>query len=454
MIRRSIQNRRSRHAPLDVRTPRWRDRLAELERRGGLFVHFSHFNKVGINPVNRFGTPTGFYAYPLTYRDISAFANDRPVAIVFSASRATALRLKSYTKSMMRVDIGKIVRWSSGAIDDTAIKKWMRDALVDTPGGMIWNITREASATVAGRKSPHAWTNLLRVVLGYDGVIDECMSIIHHHEPCQAVFFDTTKIDVVDVIDKGKSTDIEPRRSRVDLRGKDLRNTKDTASLAEDIRVSEDISGANLSGVDLRGVRFYGTIARGANFRGANLEGAEFSRADIRSANMWKANLSHASIHDSDPESVSFSQCVMVKFDARGEFKRANFHGANLTEASMRHSSFVDCDFDAAVMVKANLSNSSLLDCSMRGVSLRGSDMSAAVASNVDLRDAVMVNCYAASADFTGAYMARSDLRRATFTNASMRRADLSRANVTGADFRGAYLSETNMAGVYGKMKL
>lgn len=45
-----------------------------------------------------------------------------------------------------------------------------------------------------------AWSNLIKK-LGYDGVIDDCDSVIHPHEPCQAVFFNLKNLELIEIID-------------------------------------------------------------------------------------------------------------------------------------------------------------------------------------------------------------------------------------------------------------
>jgi hypothetical protein len=83
----------------------------------------------------------------------------------------------------------------------------------------MWNITRvlsragELSAFRArvgmdknavplmGGGPTGTWTMVFRK-LGYDGAIDDGGAIIHTFQPSQAVFFNTTKVQLVEVIEK------------------------------------------------------------------------------------------------------------------------------------------------------------------------------------------------------------------------------------------------------------
>lgn len=69
------------------------------------------------------------------------------------------------------------------------------DPRIDTYGGIFWWF----GWTMYGH-SPNKWNKFFRI-LGIDGVIDnECEGIIHKNEPCQAVFFDKTKLEVIEAI--------------------------------------------------------------------------------------------------------------------------------------------------------------------------------------------------------------------------------------------------------------
>lgn len=198
--------------------PSWQEQIASYENKG-YYIHFSNVPRMGLYLVNKYNTPIGFYAYPLDRNKMADFATDRPYAIIIKPKTETKLlELKTYSESDLKADIAKLEKLGySKKVMDKAIK----EARNKTPGGKIWNITRVLSSvpeqemndeqemneakseTVRGGGPTGKWTILFKN-LGYDGVNDDCLSIIHPSEECQAVFFDTTKLDLVKVIDKSK----------------------------------------------------------------------------------------------------------------------------------------------------------------------------------------------------------------------------------------------------------
>jgi len=192
--------------------PRWQEQIASYENKG-YYIHFSNVPRVGLYLVNKYNTPIGFYAYPLDRNKMADFATDRPYAIIIKPkTEMKLLELKTYSESDLKADIAKLEKLGySKKVMDKAIK----EARNKTPGGKIWNITRilsivpepeinEAqSETVRGGGPTGKWTMLIKK-LGYDGVNDDCLSIIHPSEKCQAVFFDTSKLDLVKIIDKSE----------------------------------------------------------------------------------------------------------------------------------------------------------------------------------------------------------------------------------------------------------
>jgi fluoroquinolone resistance protein len=140
--------------------PRWQDKLVDYASRGGHFVHFSRFPKMGLYPLNDFNTPTGFYAYPLEEGKIASFATDRPYAIVFKPKdSARLLNLDDYTDSDLSADVQRLV--SEQGLTKSLYQKGIADARDRTPGGALWNITRLMSKIgmreKTSRKNP-AWT--------------------------------------------------------------------------------------------------------------------------------------------------------------------------------------------------------------------------------------------------------------------------------------------------------
>lgn len=194
--------------------PRWQDQIIKYEKQGGYFIHFSNVPRIGLYIVNKYNTPIGFYAYPLKETKMEDFAVNRPYAIIFKPKpEAKILELKKYSGTDYQSDIDKLVEMGNSL---EVIEKAAKAAKNKTPGGKIWNVTRvlsdsskivDKSKIFGGKKEEVTrgggptgkWSMLLKN-LGYDGVNDDCLSIIHESEPCQAVFFNTAILDLVKII--------------------------------------------------------------------------------------------------------------------------------------------------------------------------------------------------------------------------------------------------------------
>lgn len=331
-----------------TRLPRWRDKLAAYEKEGGYFVHFSNFPKFGINPVNKYGTPTGFYAYPLKFGSIANFANERPYAIVFRPAGARLWRMGDYRAADYRGDIAMLAD-ANPYMGDHRI--WAADARDQTLSGQMWNVTRMLSGRNVAR-----WTRILYSVLGYDGVIDECGGIIHPDEPCQAVFFNLRRMQLVDIIDKGTSEDIKPRPERFDISREDWSNR------------------------DLQGRSFKEFIAVRTNFRGSNMRDAFMGGAVLNGANLsgvdmskWRAN------------NVSLVGADMSGADIRDAWVRqSDFRRSDLRDANMREAILIGSDFRSAILDGADMR-----DADMRHTNLRGVDLRKARVGRVDFTNAL-----------------------------------------------------------------
>lgn len=251
-----------------TRLPRWREKLAAYEADGGYFVHFSNFPKLGINPVNKFDTPTGFYAYPLDFTKINRFANERPYALIVRPVDARLWRLSTYSVAQYRADLAKLEDAFAGDSGRLDVDDWMKGARVPTLAGRMWNITRH----LAGKNTAR-WTRLLYSVLGYDGVVDDCEGIIHPNEVCQAVFFDVRRLEFADVIRKSETKDLHGARN---------------------------MSRSNFAGANFFGENLYGVIAPYVNFSGANLASTRMYEANLRNANLSDADLRMAQLSDAD----------------------------------------------------------------------------------------------------------------------------------------------------------
>jgi uncharacterized protein YjbI with pentapeptide repeats len=339
----------------------------------GYFVHFSHYNKLGLNPTNKYNTPTGFYAYISNLR-FAPFALDRPYAIVFRPTEsARLLKIRSYTQTDLEADVRMLVEWTGkmsgfpSKSDVVEAFRWAEEeARSSTPGGRIWNITRVCASWLDSPNS--AWTRILSKVLGYDGVVDECMSVIHNSEPCQAVFFNTShhgrganrfpKLELVEVIESFRGSRGREGGFRSILRNdKPALTKKDFVAGKEYRQVS--FVGVDFSGMDMSGTRFNDCVFTGSKFVGANMRNVVMTMCIANHANMTRADLWNATIVD-----ASLMGTVM---------KGASMEGANLSR------SFIDkAKFDGAMMAGVDLSLASIRAVSFRSANLSGADFTSA----------------------------------------------------------------------------
>ena len=174
--------------------------------------------------------------------------------------RARLWVLRGYSAA----DYSRDLKVLHAALGRFQVTDWKRKARVQTPAGQMWNITR-----MLAKGSVARWTKIIYEVLGYDGVIDDCMAIIHTNERCQAVFFDmrtgspgspqNEKVRIVDVLEKGDSAELKTPKG-IDFQGKNLTRT-------------------NLRRIDLRG----------ADFTSAHLSGAILTGAAWDDGTSWPA---------------------------------------------------------------------------------------------------------------------------------------------------------------------
>jgi hypothetical protein len=228
------------------------DTQTGVRARGG--NHNARGSKIGINPQTEFDTPVGIYAYPVDYviekQTRMEFAASRPYMYVFRA-QGNVLDLRSYTDADLKQDVAKLMKLYD--FSESEVKRAMRDATTQTPGGQIWNITRMVSIAVTKREearkgfdnydeyepqeddfdsfeeyeaeymdweqnkpkskvktkgdageetaAPMKWNTVWRA-LGYSAVIDlDGLGIIHENEATQGVFFSIKSIKALEVID-------------------------------------------------------------------------------------------------------------------------------------------------------------------------------------------------------------------------------------------------------------
>jgi len=106
--------------------------------------------KFGINPKSQYDTPIGIYSYPVDYvikeKGVVPFAGNEPYIQVFRAG-GNILDLAKYSRADLIADSEKI----QAILDQTGVQiridvdRADRHALVHTPGGVFWNVSRIAA---------------------------------------------------------------------------------------------------------------------------------------------------------------------------------------------------------------------------------------------------------------------------------------------------------------------
>ena len=129
--------------------PRWQERLKEYEDAGNFFVHFSFYDKLGLNPQNAYNTPTGIYAYQLRTEQMANFGTERPYVIVFKINDSSGiLDLESYTDDDLFNDFDKLRNLYRGTgivdiVDDLESKYGDGDWHAPNAGKAIWETINE-----------------------------------------------------------------------------------------------------------------------------------------------------------------------------------------------------------------------------------------------------------------------------------------------------------------------
>ena len=481
--------------------PNWQEKLKEYEAYKEFFVHFSNVPRANLYIINKFDTPIGFYAYPLDFSKMKDFAVDRPYAIVFKLKpNAKILDLENYNETQYASDLAKLK--TKYKISDEEIEKWELDARERSPAGFIWNVTRNLSfegassavteaynatdsnaeprvrkklsptekqkrdkyvSRILGSYQPTdpgakgggetgKWSVILNKILGYDGVIDNCLGIIHYSEPCQSVVFNTNMIDIQDIIQitkKIKTKDeisiVKINYSKQDFSGKDLSGKNFSNAILNKTNLSNanlkgsdltraslthaNLEGANLSDAKLLGANLEDANLEGANLEDANLSGAILKGADLTDANLTGANLGGANLSGADLINANLSYADLIN---------ANLYGANLYGANLHYANLTSAKLWDAKLQDANLSRADLSVASLENANLTGANLSGANFSGANLRGANLTGANLSGAILSNAYLRDANLSGATLTNADLRYVDLRGADLIGVNLTDA----------------
>ena len=205
--------------------------LNKYKDKNNIFVSFTNIEKIGINPLSKFNTPLGIYAYPLwLYPDAFSvgsrtfpYASERENLQILQANIDTNIiyhlkeysskdydddieRLERYFKYLNNIDYHKIITIIdkigisyeydfNDSVLNNIFKIGNTTSRENIIFGKMWNITRLLSKIITNLNYKASdmtkiviWNFILRKVLGYDGFVDEGLGIIHPSEPMQAIF--------------------------------------------------------------------------------------------------------------------------------------------------------------------------------------------------------------------------------------------------------------------------
>lgn len=412
------------------RLPRWTERLIAYEQQnrvdGNLFIHFSRFPKMGLYLKNSYNTPIGFYAYPLIDESISSFAAERPFMIIFKPKpEARLLVLSRYTDEQLKQDGNKL---KAAGFDPTVVDEtigepasfWDLSGTSGSPGKKIWDLTRILSGTKVGEDEngedvtnplspgkegggPTArWSYILWKILGYDGVIDNNgVGIIHSNEPNQAVFFNTTRLEIVDVIEKEGSEEgtYYPTHKLF---------TKPQPGISGDDYSNQVIEDLQLTNALVLGTNFTNSTIKDSKMIFSRLGGAKFINTKLNNVVFTKSNFSKAKL-----VGASFYECF--------------FEGSQLFQTKARGAKFDHCNFVRAYNSESDFTNTEIRQCSFA--------------------DTISSFTSFENAKFVGTKISGGGFSSCNFTNADMRgiktegSVGFANSRFTGADLRGVDMS-------------
>lgn len=189
--------------------------LEPYKDKENYYIQYTNIKKLGINPINKFTTPHGIYAYPLKYiwsdlkSNMIPFAGDRKYIILFAASNPKLIETSDYTYIDLQEDIKKIKKYYIEYFNNdnefnNNINAWSKQSKLKYPFSLFWIITKKLSIHMARKnhkKFMPVWNGILRK-LNYKGFTDkDGNGLIHRNEPIQAIFLDKSIIKVVDLFD-------------------------------------------------------------------------------------------------------------------------------------------------------------------------------------------------------------------------------------------------------------
>jgi hypothetical protein len=105
------------------------------------FAHFSDHDLGTTNPYNRWGTPTGFYGYPMYDETHINYGSERKNIIIFKV-RGNILDIAKYTETELDKDINKLEKYFNDTIENMLGAITYSNLKFEDPYfKTLWNIT-------------------------------------------------------------------------------------------------------------------------------------------------------------------------------------------------------------------------------------------------------------------------------------------------------------------------
>lgn len=196
--------------------------------------------------------------------------------------------------------------------------------------------------------------------------------------------------------------------------------------------VEADLSWSKLLGADLS----YANLAR-ANLMRANLMGANLSQANLIQGNLDTAFIIGANMNSADLRWANLNGTVLSKTNLYGtDLRGANLIGSNLQEVNLRGTKIdKTTQIEDKWRVIWEIVNYGGIETNLRGLDLKGIDLTDTKLSGLDLRDS----------DLSGAILMNTNLRKTDFRGANLQGANLYRADLRGAKLQEANLDQANL---------
>ena len=233
---------------------------------------------------------------------------------------------------------------------------------------------------------------------------------------------------VYQVIDLHREWLIDPNHgrradlSRADLTGRDLSDA--------------DLRQAVISAADLTGAIFKRALLQDADLFAANLTDADMSHADMSRSILRGAILKNAKLNNANLNDADFRGGTILTKDGEVE-------GADETDLT-------NCNFDFAMLVRAemtgaNLEGTSFVGAQLRGAKLTGAKLINANFSGADLCEANLSEAHIERTNFTGSSLAGATLARAKISEANFENADLNGVEMKDVDLSNSRLAGTSL---------